>query len=164
MSEPPILPAPDEPTSENPFAPSYAGTFAGGAPRVHLDAAYWIAFSVLLLGCVAMLLSSVPMSWVATFVCIAGAIRVPLLQRKHYREVAGVIQAGLPTPVALFFSSLALSFAFVLVSFIAFMAVCIPGTIAFGFGDLDQTVFWVSGLLGLLCFCGIFFLSLRLRF
>jgi hypothetical protein len=132
---------------------------------VHLDTAYWIAVAVLLIGVVLMFLLSFPLRWVAFVLCVASPIRVPLLQRRHYRVLSDDVQsmASLPSPLALLFSSLALNLLFLVVSFIAFMTVCIPGTIAFGLGDVSWTIFWLSVLAGFMCFCMVFFLSLRLR-
>lgn len=111
-------------------------------------------------------LAGLPIAWMGVFASIMAAIRVPLLQRKHSRDVSGFETSGayLPSPLALLFTSFALMTVFVFVSLIAFVAVCLPGTIAFGLGDMSNTVAMVSGLIGVLCFFSMYFLSLRLRF
>ena len=121
--------------------------------------------TVLLVGVLVMFLLAFPLRWFAVVLCVASAIRVPLLQRRHNRVLSDDVQSvpRLPSPLALLFSSLAFNLLFLVVSFIAFMTVCIPGTIAFGLGDLNWTVFRLSALAGLICFCMVFYLSLRLR-
>lgn len=95
------------------------------------------------------------------FVVCAAAIRVPLLQRRHFQEDYGPI---LPNAFTLLFTSLAMMIVFLVVAFIAFAALCIPGAIAFGSGNSIRQVAGISGAIGLLCFCMQFFVSLRLRF
>jgi hypothetical protein len=166
MAEPPILPNPDyqsEPQTEiNPFAPTSIGLELDGAVgRTELSNFYWIALTVMLFVSVAMTLFGLPIGWGGIVISVTAAIRVPLLQRRHARFHHA---SELPNSFALFFTSLALMVAFVIVSFIAFAAVCIPGSIAFTMGDLGSAIFSLSILASLICFCTLFYLSLRLPF
>jgi hypothetical protein len=170
LSEPPILPNSNDPVQDNPFAPSYVGTFPAGASRVYLDGAYWIALAILLTISGTMILFGLPLGFVAMLACGAAGIRVPLVQRRYSRMVANELQVRsiLPSPLALLFSSLALNIVFMVVSFIAFMTVCIPVTLAgipnSGVWFQGNTVLMISGAVGLICFGLLFFLSLRFRF
>jgi hypothetical protein len=166
LSEPPILPDPEY-RSElqveiNPFAPTSAGVERDRSlGHVHLSSAYWVGTTVLLLVSIFMTLTGFLPGLLGLIASVAAAIRVPLLQRRHLRYHP---TTNLPTPFALFFTSLAMMIPFVVVSFIAFAAVCIPSTLAFEAPGAFNSVAVVSGLVGLLCFGTMFVLSLRLRF
>ncbi len=166
LSEPPILPNINEPPNENPFAPSFVARTDYRTAKIHLDVAFWIAVVALLVTSVILSWVGIPLGWVGVFATIAAAIRVPLLQRKYPQELSGLVNPGqnLPPPLALLFTSLAMNSVFIVVSFIAFAAVCIPSTLAFGIGDPGNVVVAISGIIGLLFYCLMFFLSLRLRF
>ena len=165
LSEPPILPNSNQPSSENPFAPSFVGTEVDRSPgKSHLDSSYWIAFAALLVSSIVISLIGFPLGWAGVIASVSAAVRVPLLQRRHSMDVTefASARADLPSPLALLFTSLALNIVFFVVSFIAFAAVCIPGTMAFGFAS--YSVVSISGIIGLICFCMMFIFSLRLRF
>ena len=143
----------------NPFAPTFVGV-ENAVGRTELSISYWVGFTVLLIVSFSVVLGF-PIGWLGVATTIAAAIRVPLLQRRHTRMQSGF---NLPTGFALLFTSLALMLVFVVVSFIAFAAVCIPGSIAFSMGNLGSWIFWFSVAASLICFCTLFVLSLRLRF
>lgn len=166
MAEPPILPNSNEPSSANPYAPTYVDTPVPRIAKNQLDSTFWIALAFLLVATILLSVVVFPLSLIGMFASIAAAIRVPLLQRRHAQEVGGFENTlpSLPTPLALLFTSLALNIVFIIVSFIAFAAVCVPGTIAFGFGEASYTVLGVSAVIGLACFGWMFYFSLRLRF
>ncbi len=132
----------------------------------HADTAYWVSLAILLVTSAAMALDGIPLAWLGILLTIAASIRVPLLQSRHNPESSEFDAKGgkLLPPAALLFTSLALLSVFAVVAFIAFMAVCIPGTIAFGMGDLSSSVATISGIIGFICFSLMFILSLRLRF
>ena len=138
----------------------------GNVGKSSLSKSYWLALGALLISSVMLSLIGFPLGWIGIAASITSAVRVPLLQRRHLQGGTDLLiaQPALPSPLALLFSSLALNIVFGVVSFIAFAAMCIPGTIAFGLGDVSNTVASASGLFGLVCFFLMFFLSLRLRF
>jgi hypothetical protein len=146
----------------NPFAPTSMGVERHHVVgRVNLSSSYWVGFALLLFVSILMTLSGIPMGWLALIASIAAAVRVPLLQRRHSRYDR---TTNLLPPFALFFTSLAMMIPFVVVSFIAFAAVCIPTTIAFETVAAGFRIAALSGLVSLLCFVTMFVLSLRLRF
>lgn len=164
MSEPPKLPSlerPNEPPSDNPFAPTTSGIlYRKRVGKISLNVWYWISLVTLLGILITLSVFGIVVGWAGVFMVSAAAIRVPLLQRRHCQEDSGPILAN---AFVLFFTSLAMMLVFGVVSFIAFAAVCIPSSIAV-LRDENYSVALISAVVGLMCFFLQFWFSLRLRF
>lgn len=164
MSEPPIVPNSSQTPNDNPFAPSSMNVSDTASARINLDGVYWIASALLVFGSAAIGLFSVPLCVPCLFVSIAAVVRVPLLQRSNFHQAAAfsVMRPNPPSPILLLLTSLFLNVTFLCVSAIAFVVVCVPGTISLG--DLDNAVLGASAFIALLSYLFLFLLSLRLRF
>ena len=167
MSEPPILPNArhsSPPSDENPFAPSTAGIRRNSSiGAVDLGAAYWVVFAAVLLASIAAISNQYFIGWGVAASIIAAAIRVPLLQRTYPRFRPYATPAN---SLLLLCTSWVQVAVFMFVACITFVVICVPGTIALGTpgGASPNLIAWGSGFAAFICFCTLFYLSLRLPF
>ena len=165
MSEPPILPNAEhasQPIAENPFAPSSAGVRRDPSiGEVELGVAYWIVSTTVLLVSIAAISSQYFLGWGLAASTIAAAVRVPLLQRSYPTFHPNSRPAN---SLVLLCTSWVLVAVFMFVACIAFVVICVPGTIALGTpgGTSPNLIALGSGFAAFICFCTLLYLSLRL--
>ncbi len=171
MTEPPILPndsqysrpisAPND--LENPYAPTATAPTVGTKLSLDLPLVYWIVLLVALAGFAMLSYVAPGLGVPAVVALVSAAIRVPLLQRR----LPTMSTVDRPNPLVMLLTSWGFSLLIGAASLIAFCVICVPaGILAFsidGAGIAVPIVFGLSGLIALIVYVWLFWLSLNMH-